>query len=45
MIVCVLLIWIGVSMSAPWWYFALLSVSVIAKMVDLGIKMGKKASE
>lgn len=45
MIGCVLLAWIGVQMSAPWWYFALLAIRIVASMVDLGVKIGKAAKE
>lgn len=45
MIACILFAWIGVQLSAPWWYFALLSVRIVASMVDIGIKIGKAAKE
>lgn len=45
MIACILLIWIGAQLSAPWWYYALLGLMAFARIVDLGIKIGKAAKE
>lgn len=41
MIGCVLLIWVGINLSAPWWFYALLAVRAVLSMIDLGIKIGK----
>lgn len=43
MIACILLAWIGAQLSAPWWYYTLLAVFAVVRIIDLGIKIGKAA--
>lgn len=45
MISVILFIYIGVHISAPWWYYALLGVVSLFKILDFGIKLGKKVRE
>jgi hypothetical protein len=42
MISLFLLIYIGLEISAPWWYFALVSVTCLIKILNAGIKLGKE---
>lgn len=43
MIITALLIWVGYTLSAPWWFYALLAVSCVVRMVKAGIDFGKAA--
>lgn len=45
MIMCICLMWIGAKLSAPWWYYTLLAVIAVVRIIDLGIKIGKAAKE
>lgn len=41
MISFILLWWIGMQLSAPVWYFALLCVSIFIQVLNFGMKMYK----
>ena len=41
MIGCILLIWIGSVLNAPWWYYALLGVYAVGQILKYGISVGK----
>lgn len=45
MITAVLLIYLGISVSAPWWYFVLAGLIFFMKMAYVLINIGKKAGE
>ena len=45
MISVILFIYIGIRLSAPWWYYALLGVVSLFKILGAGIKFGKKVGE
>lgn len=45
MISTILFIYIGIYISAPWWYYALLGVFWLFKILQAGVKLGKKAGE
>lgn len=38
MIGCVLLMYIGARLDAPWWYYALLGVYAVAQIVKLTLR-------
>ena len=35
------LIWIGLQLNAPTWYFMILGIGLLIKILDLGIKLGE----
>lgn len=41
MIASILLIYLGVQISAPWWFYALCGFRLIVDFINLGIKLGK----
>lgn len=45
MISVILFIYIGCRVAAPWWYYTLLGVSALVKVLAAGVKLGKKAKE
>lgn len=45
MLIYLILLWILIKLSAPAWTYVLLAVAAMIKMIDLGIKLGKKADE
>jgi hypothetical protein len=38
-----LLTYIGIKIGAAWWYYSLLSVGFVVKILNAGIKLGKEA--
>lgn len=38
-----LLAYIGIKVSAAWWYYALLSVALVIKILNAGVKLGKES--
>ena len=45
MISLICLIWIGLRLSAPTWYYALLGFGLVIKLIDLGIKLGESSKK
>lgn len=45
MISTILFIYIGVQIGAPWWYYTLLGIGCLFKILNAGIRLGKKAGE
>ena len=45
MITCICLIWVGLRLNAPAWYFVLLCFGILIKILDLGIKLGKSSKD
>lgn len=45
MITLFLLIYTGVQISAPWWYYTLVGISFLIKVLGFGIKWGEKVGE
>ena len=45
MITCICLIWIGMQLSAPVWYYTLLGVAMLLSIINFGIKMYKAGSK
>ena len=37
-----LLIYIGIKINAAWWYFALVGVGLIFKILNAGVKLGEE---
>jgi hypothetical protein len=42
MIEWILLFYLGIEIDAPWWYFVLLALSAVAKLVSAGIEIGEQ---
>lgn len=40
-----LFIYIGIQISAPWWYYTLLGLMFVVKVLGFGIKCGEKVGE
>lgn len=45
MISAILLLYLGIQIGAPWWYYALLSGFCLCKILKSGIKIGKEVRE
>lgn len=45
MISAILFIYIGVQITAPWWYYTLLGIACLFKFLGAGVKLGKKVGE
>ena len=45
MITCTCLIWVGLRLNVPAWYFVLLCFGILIKILDLGIKLGKSSKD
>ena len=45
MITAILFIYIGIHISAPWWYFVLAGAIFLAKMATFFVSVGKKVGE
>ena len=45
MITAILMIWIGLKLNAPAWFYVLCVVSAIIKMLSYGIDMYKKGQK
>lgn len=44
MLADILLLWIGVQLDAPTWFYILLGVRFVINLVNFGIKLGKNIS-
>lgn len=45
MITCICLIWVGLRLSAPTWYYALLGFGLVVNLINLGIKLGESSKK
>lgn len=45
MINCICLIWVGLRLSAPTWYYALLGFGLVVNLINLGIKLGESSKK
>lgn len=45
MISIILFIYIGIKISAPWQYYALIGATCLIKVLAAGCRLGKKAGE
>lgn len=41
MFIIACLIWIGITLSAPTWFYILLGIAGVFKLISLGISLGK----
>ena len=41
MVSFICLIWVGLKLQAPTWYFVLLIFGFVIRLLDIGIKLGK----
>lgn len=44
-IVAILLFWVGVQLSAPWWYFFLLVLWGVYEIFAVGVEIGERGDE
>ena len=42
MITMILMIWVGVKLNAPTWFYAICAVTILAKSIIYGINMYEK---
>ena len=42
MIAMILMIWIGLQLNAPTWFYAICAATIIAKIIIYGMEMYKK---
>lgn len=45
MIVSLLLVWIGIQLNAPTWFYVLCGVILLGNIIDLSVKIYKKGQE
>lgn len=45
MILIACLIWVGVALNAPTWFYILLGVSLVIKLFNYGMAVGKVVGE
>lgn len=38
---CVLLMYVGMKLAAPWWYWVLIALLAIGQIVKIGIDIGR----
>lgn len=43
MLVMICVLWIGITLNAPTWFYVLLGLSAIIKTAQTGVKIGKNA--
>lgn len=41
LLLCVLLMYVGAKLDAPWWYWTLIGVLAVAQIVKIGIDIGR----
>lgn len=45
MLAIICLWWIGIQLSAPVWFYAILAISAISRMISFGMKMFQLGKE
>lgn len=45
MIVTILMIWVGLQLNAPTWFYAICAITIAAKIILYGINMYKKGQD
>lgn len=45
MIATILMIWVGLQLNAPTWFYAICAITIAAKIIQYGINMYKKGQD